>query len=173
MLIKAIMNLQLNKRTLVISNNAIEVYLKKRKNNILLTKINNDEIASIKQFEDEAFVITKKDGKEEIIPISCHLKPYKILLYSIKKALFDIFGKERTDFEQDNLLVEYINQNTLPKQLQNADNNSKILRLGAIIIYMILAGLPTALAILAILLLILTALIAFLKGIIAVLSIAS
>ena len=35
MLIKAIMSLQLNKRTLILSDNAIEVYWKKRKNNIL------------------------------------------------------------------------------------------------------------------------------------------
>lgn len=173
MLINAIMSLQLNKRTLVLSEDAIEVYWKKRKNNVLLTKINNDEIISIKQHEEEDFIVTKKDGKEEIIPISCHLKPYKILLYSIKKALFDKYGDKCINFEKDNFLTEYINNKTLPKELQKADNDSKTTRLLLIIVYLIFAGLPTILALLAILLLILMTLMAFLKGIIAVLSIAS
>lgn len=173
MLVKAIMSLQLNKRTLILSEDAIEIYWKKRKNNILLTKINNDEITSIKQFEEEAFVVTKKDGQEEILSISCHLKPYKILLYSIKKALFDKYGNKCINFEQDNFLTEYINNKTLPKQLQKVDNDSKATRLLLIIVYLVFAGLPTIIALLAILLLILMALMAFLKGIVAILSIAS
>lgn len=169
MLIKAIMDLQLNKRTLVVSEKSIMVYLKKRKNNILLQKINNEEIESIKQIEKEAFTITKKDGTEELIALSSSLKPYKTLLYSVKLALFKVYGENRTDFMQDEFFANYIKTKALPQKLLKEDKDYKISRTFLVILCMILAGIPSILSILAILIIILSALIVFLKGILAIL----
>lgn len=171
MLIKAIMSLQLNKRTLVISDSDIRIFIKKRKNNILLTKINNDEIDFIKQVDDEGFLVTKTDGKQEVIPLSCYLKPYKSLLYSVKRELFEKCGANKTDFEKDKYLMEYIRTNSLPKALLKEDNSSKSSRVAFVIIYMAFAGIPTFLAVLALMILFLMALVVFLKGIIALLTV--
>lgn len=168
MLIKAIMDLQLNKRTLVVSENSIIVYLKKRKNNILLQKISNAEIASIKQVGEEAFAVTKNDGTEEIILLSCSLKPYKTLLYSVKTALFKVCGESRTDFMQDEFFVNYIKTKVLPQKLLKEDKDAKMLRIFLVVLYIVLAVLPSVLCILALLIILLTSLIVFLKGIIAI-----
>lgn len=170
MIVKAIMSLQGNKRVLILSDSDISVYLKKRKNSILLTKINNDEVKSIIQVANDGFVITKINEDAEYIPLSFYLKPYKALLYSIKYELFKRFGNDKTNFAQDKLLMQYIETKRLPKQLLKDDNNTKYLRLFTVCIYILFAGLPTVVTILALTLLILYALIAFLKGLAALLS---
>ena len=169
-IIKGIMDLQFNKRTLIVSDNEIKIYLKKRKNDVLLTRIKNEEIASLKQHENEAFVINKKNGQEEIIPLSCSLKPYNILIYSVKAELYRIYGEERTDFSQDTLLLEYINTNKMPKELLDADDGSKIRRLLLIIAYIVFAGLPTIMGISVLIMLILYIILGILKGLIAILT---
>lgn len=170
MIVKAAFDMQMNKRTLVITDDSIEIYLKKRKNNILLTKINNDEIESIRQIKDEAFLITKKNGEEVYIHLSCVIKPYKMLLYSVKKALYQVYG-DRSDFGQDNALSDFIDNKTLPYELLKSDKQDKMIRVFLIILYLFFAGIPTLICVLSIIILILKLTIGFLQGLLALISV--
>lgn len=170
MIIKAIMALQYNKSTLIINDNSIMVYLKKRKNNILLTKINKDDIEAIKQAGEQGFIVTKKNGQEEYISLSCYLKPYKALLYSVKAALFKIYGEERTNFLSDKLTMQYISSKKFPAELLKTDKENKSIRIFIVILSVILAGLPTIIGILEIISFILRILITFLQGFVSILS---
>ena len=169
-LVKAILDLQYNKTTLVISDSAIAIYLKKRKNNILLAHVNKDEVKSITQLQDEAFIVTKNDDSQVQIDLSCKLKPYKMLLYSVKAALYKIYGEEKTDFKEDKFLTEYISTNKLPEKLLNDDKTKKMNKVTGIILGIVFAALPTALALLALCYIALVILEGLLSGLLKIIS---
>ena len=156
-LCRAISSLKSNQRSIIATNSSLMLYEKKKKQDVLLFKIDDKDVEKVEQIEEDLYQISKKNSAIELLPLTFSLKATRKLDLEVRALLCEKYG-ERAESISNEDVEEYLKTRVVPKEIDSATQVSNSTGMAYAVIGLIISLIPTALALLSIPLLILESL---------------